>query len=89
MTHKYTKPIRKKLRELAGLAVVHYSCIPCALHLRQTLQSLNSYDILLTTYRGVVKIRKVIGKNTNWQPPPGTHGCTAFIITKAGSEFAQ
>ena len=50
MTLQYAKSIRKKLLELAGLAVVHYSCIPCVLHLRQTLQSLNSDDILLTNY---------------------------------------
>ena len=68
MTHQYAKTIRKKLLEPAGLAVIHYSCVPCALHLRQTLQSLNSDDILLTNYRRVVKIRKVIGKNTNRQP---------------------
>ncbi len=24
----------------------------------------------------------------DWQPPLGTHGCTAFIITKTGSEVA-
>ena len=68
MTHQYAKTIRKKLREPAGLAVVHYSCVPCALHLRQTRQSLKLDDILLTNYRRVVKIRKVIGKNTNRQP---------------------
>jgi hypothetical protein len=68
MTFQYAKTIRKKLRELAGLAVVHYSCVPCVLHLRQTRQSLKLDDILLTNYRRVVKIRKVIGKNTDRQP---------------------
>jgi len=50
MTYQYAKSIRKKLRELADLAIVGDSCIPCALHLRQTQQSLNSDDILITNY---------------------------------------
>jgi hypothetical protein len=68
MTLQYAKTIRKKLLEPAGLAVVHYSCVPCALYLRQTRQSLKLDDILLANYRRVVKIRKVLGKNTNRQP---------------------